>query len=247
MKIRGLYAGLPGMTSFNPLLPDEGDGTSGATTGGGGAPAVPATPTAPPTPVTPPATAAPATPAAGDTGFPANTPVAEMTDAQRAAYHRHYAVQHRAERDELAAWKAANEAKVAQYEALEAASKTETERAIEAARTEAAAAAKAEALAEARKTYGVPAVQARLDAALDAKGLTAEQMKVLVPDPARFLGADGVDTTALTAFLVALPDKAAAPAATRVDLGGGRTTPVGTAGVEAGAALYEARKSKPRA
>ena len=226
--------------SFNPYLPNEGDGTSGGTTGGAGAPP------APPTPPAQPAAGAPAAPATtvGPHGFPENTPVAEMTDGQQASYWRHYAKQHRAEADGLKAWREANEAKAQQYDALAAASRTDQERAIEAARAEAEKAGREAATAEARKTYGAQLVQVRMDAAAAGKGLTPEAMKALAGDGTRFLGADGVDDAALTAFLAALPDKAAASVAP-INLGGGRTAPVAAGGFEAGAERARAQ-SKSR-
>ena len=243
MKIRGLYAGLPGMTTPNPFLPNEGDGTSGGTTGGAGAPP------APPTPPAQPAAGAPAatTPAAvGPHGFPEGVPLEQMSSEQVTNYWKHWAKTNRTALEQRDAELAALKPKAEQYDALAAASRTDQERAIEAARAEAEKAGREAATAEARKTYGAQLVQVRLDAAAAGKGLTPEAMKALAGDGTRFLGADGVDDAALTAFLAALPDKAAASVAP-INLGGGRTAPVIGAGIDAGRELYEARKSKPRA
>jgi hypothetical protein len=73
-----------------------------------------------------------------DKGFPADTPVAEMTDAQQAAYWKHQSRKHentakaRADYDAL-------KARAAKADELEAATATETDKAIKAARDEAAA------------------------------------------------------------------------------------------------------------
>lgn len=73
-----------------------------------------------------------------DKGFPADTPVAEMTDAQQAAYWKHQSRKHentakaRGDYDAL-------KARAAKADELEAATATETDKAIKAARDEAAA------------------------------------------------------------------------------------------------------------
>jgi hypothetical protein len=73
-----------------------------------------------------------------DKGFPENTPVAEMTDAQAAAYWKDKARKHentakaRADYDQL-------KARAARADELEAANATEQEKAVKAARDEAAA------------------------------------------------------------------------------------------------------------
>jgi hypothetical protein len=244
MRIRGLYAGLPGAASFNPLLPDNDPGASGGTNGGAGAPPAPVAPPAPAPPAAPPAPpVAGALAAAGPNGFPENTPVAEMTDAQRASYYAHYNRRDRAELERVQAELAAAKPLADQFAALEAASKSEAEKAIEAARKDGEKAGREAAEAAARTTYGTQLVQARLDAALTAKGLTAEQMTALAGDGSRFIGATGVDAAALDAFLAALPDKPTGPAGPP-DLGGGRRTPVTAGGLQAGADLYASRHPK---
>jgi hypothetical protein len=179
----------------------------------------------------------------GPHGFPENTPLAQMSGDQREAYWKHYARQHeaasKAKDDELEALRP----KATQLDALLESTKTDHERAIEAAREEATKAAREAALAEARKTYGTQLVQVRLDAARTAKGLTAEAMAALVIDPARFVGDSGVNEEALTAFLDAIPTATAVTPPR--DLGAGRTPAPATSGIAAGAALYEQRKAKP--
>jgi hypothetical protein len=145
----------------------------------------------------------------GPNGYPLNTSVADMGAEHQAAYWKHYA------RQKEDALKAKNdrvkelEPLAQQAQTLIDASKTDTDKALDAARREAAEQARTAALAEARRTYAPQIVQARLDAAAPAKGLTGASLATLAGDATRFLNSDGeLDGDALTAFLDALPNAA---------------------------------------
>lgn len=180
-----------------------------------------------------------------DPGFPANTPIAEMSDAQQAAYWKHHARRHeQALRDanltEL-------QQKAAEYERLRQATQTDQEKALEAARAEGRTLALREA--------GEKLVEAHFTAAT-ANRMTDEQRDALLAgiDRKQFLAPDGVnvDTAKVTAFVDQIAPAATAtppgtPPATgqRLDLGQGRPprTPQ-PSGLEAGRA--EARRRFPQ-
>lgn len=146
-----------------------------------------------------------------DKGFPADTPVAEMTDAQQAAYWKHQSRKHentakaRGDYDEL-------RARAAKADELEAAARTEAEKAV--------AAARKEAEAETRKALAPGLVRAEFRAA--AKGvLSDEQRDALLEDLdlSKYLTDKGEVDEAKVANKV----KAFAPAGNgRADLGQGR-------------------------
>ncbi len=221
------------------------------TESGGGTPPVPSPadmpskrPTEPAadraSPVEPPA------PALGAHGYPEGVAIADMTPEQQVAYWRFHAQKH--EKTLRATQKELNE-KGSRVTELEDAARTDAEKAIEQARREGEQAGRAAAAAEARTTYGTQLVETRLDAAAAAKGMTPEQIRALAGDATRFLGADGVDADALTAFLGALPDKAADPTPAPRDLGGGRRQSANTSGVQKGldgyAEKFGRRKTNP--
>lgn len=216
------------------------DGDDGG--GGGGNP--PAPPTAPPAPAPP----APAPAGVGPNGYPEGKPLAEMTDREQAAYWRHHARKHedasKAKDTEIAALKP----RADQYAALEEASRSEAERAVAAAeqrgRDEGRTAAQQEALTK----YGAALVQARFESVLAGR-LTPKQVATLVGglNVAGFLGADGLpDAARISEYAAAIPAAPDAPGGgvKPPDLGGGRTAPPPTTGVEAGRALYAARHPK---
>jgi hypothetical protein len=242
MRIK-LYAGLPGAASFNPLLPNGGDGTSGGTNGGPGVPpATPPAPAAPPAP-TPPAAGAPAT--VGPHGYVENTPLEQLPVEQREAYWKHYAKTHRGERDELAAWKKANEARVAEYDALVAASRTDHERALETARTEAATAARTEGETSAAAKYVGPLVLARFESVLAGKKTPAEVATIVGGlNVGAFLGSDGLpDTEKVAAYAATIAPTVVTPPP---NLGGGRTAPPNVGGTQAGVDAWHAAHPKKR-
>lgn len=143
---------------------------------------------------------------AGDLGFPANTPIAEMTVEQQVAYWRHQSRKHearardRADYDDL-------KAKADQYDALAAASKTEHQLELEAAKEEAAKAARAEERARAAGRL----VEAEMRAAAAGR-LTAEQLTAVIEplDRSKFLDGDGeVDAEKVATFIASIAPAAA--------------------------------------
>lgn len=153
------------------------------------------------TPATPPPapaeTAAPADPPAntpGEHGYPANTPLEQMSAEQREAYWRYHSrkweniAKGRNDYDEL-------RAKAAELEQLRAATATDAEKAV--------AAARAAGYAEATQKASTILVDAHVRAALGNR-LTPDRVDALAAtlDHRHFLGADGlsVDAAKVTAF-----------------------------------------------
>lgn len=200
------------------------------------APVVPATVDAAVVPVAP---AVPAVaPAVEDKGFPEATPLAEMTDKQQAAYWKHYARQHEGRVQQMSDYDSLKD-KAAQYDALSEASRTDQERAIQAARDEAKAAALQEAAPRlVRAEFRAAAKGVLTDAARDA---ILEDL-----DFSKYLTDKGeVDEAKVAAKVAALAPTE--PQRPPVQLGQGRTGTDAKPSVETGRALYEqhrgARKS----
>lgn len=230
--------------AFLPLPHSPEGGVEG---GGGGAPGTGGAPPAPAPPAAPPA----------DTGFPPNTPLAQMNDGQRAAYWQHYARQHEDRAKELLAWQSANKQKVEGYDQLLTASQTEQERAIEAA--------KAAALDEGRRSGReeiVPQLVAAEFLAAAAGRLTRDQVtELLAPlDKKWFLTDAGAVDAAKVAGYVAQVAGVVAPGPAGgaggagaglpkgfPDLGQGQRGGTKTTGKEAGLAEAEKRFGKPAA
>jgi hypothetical protein len=198
---------------------------------------VPATVTPVPTP--PPVAAAPAAPAVPtppvDNGFPAGTPLEQMTPDQQIAYWKHYSRQHEATAKARADYDAIK-AKADELDQYKAANATEHEKAVKAA----ADAARAQALQET-----TPRLVAAEFRAATAGRLTPEQLaSALEPlDMSKFLDPTGnVDTAkvATHAALLGAPQIPAAP--TFPDLGQGKRPGTTAASVAAGKALYESQK-----
>ncbi|WP_217428932.1 hypothetical protein, partial [Micromonospora maritima] len=161
----------------------------------------------PPTPATPPAPAPTPTPATGngEHGFPENTPLAVMTDAQQAAYWRYHARKHEARAQSMSDYEQLKQ-QAAEAERLRQAAMTDHERAIEAARTEGRAAALAESGAALVEQFMAAALQGRL---------SPEQITALISplDRKQFLAADGlrVDTDKVNAWASVVAPTPAAP------------------------------------
>ena len=228
-------AGIPSWVGF----------TTGPTEGAGGGGPNPTPPTPPPAPVpAPPATG----PQNGPDWFPENTALTEMNPAQREAYWKHKARLHEDRSKATAAELAALKPRAEQYDALEAASRTEAEKAVAEAEKRGRDAAKAETEAAARETYGRALVAAKFEVALAGR-LTPEQVTTLVSglNVAGFLAADGMpDQARITEYVAAIPVGTPTPPAggKTPDLGGGRTPPPPTSGIAAGRDLYAQRHPK---
>lgn len=131
----------------------------------------------------------------GPNGFPTETPVAQMTAEQQAAYWKHYARVH----EQTAKDRGDYDKIRAERDRLRSQSMTEQERAVEAARDEARKAGEAEAALK----FGAQLVAAKFEALLAPRGLDAERVATLTQHLAtgQFLKDDGgVNVEALTAF-----------------------------------------------
>lgn len=246
MKIRKMV-GMPDL-AVDPtpwMLPNGGDPTAGGTNGGAGTPAAPAAPPAPaaPAPTTPVAGA----PASGPNGFPEGVQLEQMSSEQVTNYWKHWAKTNRTALEQRDAELATLRPKAEQYDALEAASRTDQERAVQAARTEGVTVGRTEAEQAAVAKYGTALVQARFESVLAGRK-TAEEVATIVSglNVAAFLGTDGLpDTEKVAAYATTV-----APAAQQQkppgDLGGGRTPAPVAGGLQAGADLYESTRKKPR-
>jgi hypothetical protein len=156
----------------------------------------------------------------GDHGFPAGTPVAEMTEKQQAAYWKFQSRKHEARAEARKDYDDVK-AKAAQYDALAAASKTEQERAVEAAKDEASQTARAEERAKA----AVRLVDAEMRATAAVKGVDGEKLKVVLEplDRTKFLDSEGeVDTDKVVAFIAGIAPSDTGKNGRFPDLGQGR-------------------------
>lgn len=169
--------------------------------------AVPTPPASAPTP-----TAAGSNPATGSDAdsYPANTPVAEMTPAQQAAYWKHQSRRHEQRVKDMADYDKVK-ADADQYQKLLEQTQTDQEKALIRARQE----GRAEALAQA----GGQLVEQWFRAAIGTR-LDEDRVSTILDglDRARFLRADGgVDADKVTTFAASfLPAAPAAPAAPTV-------------------------------
>ncbi len=170
-----------------------------------------------------------------DKGFPAETPLSEMTLEQRESYWKTQARKHetasknRADRDAIKA----------ELDALKASTQTDAEKAVEAAKTEASTSAKVEA----RNQYVPQLVTAKLEAALAGK-MPAEKIAAQVEflDHTKFLTEAGeVDTDKVKQYAAGL-----APAGGKwPDTGqGNRGTKTSGKGVGVGADMFAASRGK---
>lgn len=139
-----------------------------------------------------------------DRGFPENTPVAEMSDAQKAAYYKHH---NRQADNKLAAFKGVTPQAIEQMqqelETLRNEKLTADEKALKAAAETASADAKAAADAEWRPKY----LASQLKSAAASVIKDSEQLAsfMAVTDPAKFAGEDGeIDEEKVMGHLTAL-------------------------------------------
>lgn len=158
-----------------------------------------------------PAPVAPAGPPANDKGFPEGTPLAEMNDAERAAYWQHYARKHE---DTVKAFNGLTPQQVkdlqAKNEELEAKALTADEKALKQATKDAAEAAKAAAEAE----Y-LPKLQRLEVKSIAGSIISGDKLNAFmeIVNPAALVGTDGaVDETKVMGYLTAMyGDAATAP------------------------------------
>jgi len=197
-------------------------------------PPTPPTPT-PPTPAPSPPAPAPApngnaTDAQGnDLGFPANTAVAEMTDGQAAAYWRN---QSKVQQSRVPADLAELQRKATEYDQLQAAQRTDAEKAADEARD----AGRTEGRTQIAQEAATEFLRAQLSA-----GRTEEQVTTLMRGvtAAGFVGQDAkVDYSGIRAFAATLGGPAGAG---DPDLGNGRRGGTGKPSVAGGRSLFADR------
>ncbi|MDO5619279.1 AAA family ATPase [Kocuria sp.] len=178
-------------------------------------------------------------PADQGTGFPAETPLAEMTGEQREAYWKHQARKHektvkdRADYDDL-------KVKAEQFDQLQEASKTPDQKALDAA----IAKARADTLAEVADERVRSAFQAR-GANIAPEALEKFLSRVNL---ASYIGADGtvdVDQVADSLSLLNSADTAQQRGTPRPTHQGFQRH-AGASSVAAGRALFEARQGTPK-
>lgn len=195
-------------------------------------PAAPASdPAAPPAPPV-------AAPVVDDKGFPAETPVVEMTAVEQAAYWKFHARQHESRVKAMGDYDDIK-SKAAQYDALSDASRTDQERAVETAKAEGKAAALQEAAPRlVRAEFRAAAKGVLTDAARDA---ILEDL-----DFSKYLTDKGeVDEAKVAAKVTALAP--AGPQRPPVQLGQGRTPTEVKPSVQSGKDLYEQSRKRQTA
>jgi hypothetical protein len=155
---------------------------------------------------------APAGPSDGDKGFPEGMPLAQMNDAQKAAYWQHYARKHE---DTVKAFNGLTPQQVkdlqAQNEAFAAEKMTADEKAVAAARTEAASAA-----SEAAKAEYLPQIQKLQVQGIAASVIQGDKLNAFmsVVNPAALVDDKGeVDETKVMGYLTAMYGDAPSPPA----------------------------------
>lgn len=160
-------------------------------------------PAAPPQDAPPPPQTVPAGPSDGDKGFPDGTPLAEMSDAQKAAYWQHYARKHE---DTVKGFKGLTPQQVAdlqsKVETLETEKLSSDEKALKQARDEAA-----EAAAEAAKSEYLPQIQALQVKSIASQIISGDKLNAFmqVVNPAALVGKDGqVDEAQIMGVLTAM-------------------------------------------
>ena len=171
-------------------------------------------------------------------GFPDQTPVKDMPAEQQVAYWKHQARKHEGRVKDMADYDAIR----AERDELRATGQTDTEKAIEAARKEAAEAARAEA----RKETLPPLVKAEFRAVIAGRIPADRIANLLEPlDLTKFLTADGgeVDTDKVQQYVdgLGLGDGKKWP-----DTGQGRRDQQKATGVAAGREAFASRRPQPK-
>jgi hypothetical protein len=192
-------------------------------------PPEPITPPVPTPPVVPPTPPVPPVVDPGDQGFPANTPVKDMTPVQQVEYWKHQARRH----EERATRAADYDAVKAERDTLKAATLTEAEKAVEAAKAEATKGVMPKLVRAEFKAAATGRIEpARLAGIIEALDLT------------RFLTATGdeVDTAKVEKYVT---DIAGGTSKTWPDMGqGNRGSGDKPTGVSAGRNLHAERHPK---
>lgn len=179
----------------------------------------------------------------GESGFPAQTPLAEMTVEQREAYWKHQARKHettakaRSDYDELAA-------KAAQWDEAQRAQQSPDERAV----TDAVEAAKAEARAQVLAEVADERVRAAFTGNPAARAIDPQALDKFLGrvNLASFVGNDGaVDTDAVADSLSLLTPADTASKRSPRPTHQGYQRHEGASSTAAGAAMFQARQGAP--
>jgi DNA-binding helix-hairpin-helix protein with protein kinase domain len=199
---------------------------------------------APPAPAPAPP-APPALPVEPATGFPADTPVAEMTVDQQAAYWKHQSRKHE-ERARSREDYDAVKAKAAELDKIREQQMSETEKAVNKAREEALAEGKRQAMTDLSTKY----TRAMLETALTTRGRTPEQVETLLRHVnfESYVANGEPDTDAIAAYADSIAGPVTGGGQVRgPDHGQGNRGQQGKArGLEAGAAMYRERHGTPQ-
>jgi len=171
-----------------------------------------------------------------DPGFPANTPVKDMTVEQQAAYHQFHARKHENRVKAFGSWTPeAIAALEKERNDLKAAGLSDTEKAI----TE----AEERGRAEVRQILAAERVRVALERELDGRIPSASALLDL--DRSKFVKGDGADTDAIKAWVAANSTETKGQTEQRhVRLGQGRTDEVAPVAGERGKAEAERRFKK---
>ncbi|GAA3510010.1 hypothetical protein GCM10022234_00220 [Aeromicrobium panaciterrae] len=170
-----------------------------------------------------------------DRGYPADTPVAEMTLEQQVAYHKYHSQKHEKRAKKLGDVTLEKYAEdMAELERLRQATLSDSEKAIEAARTEGRQAAQAET--------NLKVIKAHVDAFLEARNVDrttiSDTLEALNFE--KFVKDGDVDTDKLHSVLTSLVPDAGKGGGRWPDTGQGkRGGTAKTKGVAAGRDLYE--------
>jgi alanyl-tRNA synthetase len=194
---------------------------------------------APPAPAPAPP-APPALPVEPATGFPADTPVAEMTVDQQAAYWKDKARKHEARANARGDYDDIK-AKAAELDKIREQQMSETEKAVTKAREEALAEGKRQAAAEVNSKY----TRAMLEMALTSRGRNPEQVETLLRHVnfESYVANGEPDTDAIAAYADSIAGPVTGGGQGRgPDHGQGARGQQGKAtGLDAGAAMYRER------
>lgn len=173
-----------------------------------------------------------------DLGYPKDTPIAEMTDKQAAAYWKHNARRHEGRVKDLVGERTPEQIKqdLAELAELKKAQQTPAEQALTAAREE----GKKEAVTAER----AKSATAIFKGALEAGGLTGDDLDEIVNNfnVAGYITDDGVDTTKITNFAKRFSSGKDTSSTRRRDFGGGQRNDGSSSGERGSAGKAEAKR-----
>ncbi|WP_183407633.1 hypothetical protein [Nocardioides marmoriginsengisoli] len=175
-----------------------------------------------------------------DLGYPKDTRVAEMTDAQQAAYHRYHSKKHESRYKSVVGDRTDEQVKadLEELAKIKREQMTPSEQAIAAAKEE----GKQEAIASER----IKTATALFRGALESSDMPDTEVEELVTgfNVAAFITDDGVDTTKITNFAKKFTKPGTGGTEQRKrDFGGGSRTEGGGGGQQSVKAVQEARRA----